>query len=98
MARYIDADKFLIDQISRCGCVPLIGSCTMDNEPLKDVLEKQPTADVAEVKHGYWYGIDSDVGWELVACSVCRKEYSLCDGEDKPDYCPRCGAKMDSQL
>lgn len=52
-------------------------------------------ADFAEVKHGYWYNIDSDVGWELVGCSECRGEYSLCDGEDRTDYCPYCGAKMD---
>ena len=49
MARYIDADKFLKDQISRCGCVPLVGSCTMDNESLKYILDTAPTADVVEV-------------------------------------------------
>ena len=61
----------------------------------RKLMEDAPTADVAEVKHGYWYTIDSDVGWELVGCSECRGEYSLCDGEDRTDYCPYCGAKMD---
>jgi hypothetical protein len=49
MARYIDADKFLQDEIKRCGCVPLVGSCTTDNESLAYQLSKAPTADVVEV-------------------------------------------------
>lgn len=60
-----------------------------------EALKFTPIADVVEVKHGYWYNIDSDVGWELVGCSICRGEYSLCDGEDRTAYCPYCGAKMD---
>ena len=49
MARYIDADKFLQDEIKRCGCVPLVGSCTTDNESLAYQLAKASTADVVEV-------------------------------------------------
>ena len=94
MARYIDADKFLKDQIHRCGCIPLIGSCTMDNESLKDILEHTPTADVVEVKHGRWELKHIGVGhyWE---CSEC--EYKNC-AMPRTSYCPHCGAKMDSQL
>ena len=68
-----------------------------DKEGYILLIQNAPAADVEEVKHGYWYEIDSDVGWELVGCSVCRKEYSLCEGEDKPNYCPHCGAKMDGE-
>ena len=46
MARYIDMDEFYKSQIRRCGCVPLVGSCTMDNVSLREVLEQTPTADV----------------------------------------------------
>ncbi len=49
MARYIDAEKFLEDEIKRCRCVPLVGSCTTDNESLAYQLAKAPTADVVEV-------------------------------------------------
>ena len=49
MAKYIDADKFLQDEIKRCGCVPLVGSCTTDNESLAYQLAKASTADVEEV-------------------------------------------------
>ena len=43
--RLIDADAFLKSEIERCGCVPLIGSCTSDNEVFKFILEKQPTVE-----------------------------------------------------
>ncbi len=61
---------------------------------------KAPTADVAEVKHGYW--IDKPSGRYLhVAswCSVCGNKSGI-DGiknnRHKP-YCPNCGAKMDGK-
>lgn len=49
MARLIDADEFLKNEIKRCGCVPLIGSCTSDNEIFKFILDQQPTVDAVEV-------------------------------------------------
>lgn len=49
MSRYIDADKLYRDEIKRCGCVPIIGSCSKDNKSFKDVIDEQPTADVVEV-------------------------------------------------
>lgn len=55
-------------------------------------------ADVAEVKHGKWHVIYSDNNRELVVCSICEKEYILRDGEEKTNYCPNCGAKMDGKL
>ena len=49
MSKYIDAEKLYKSEIERCGCVPLVGSCSNDNKLLRDVLEEQPTADVVEV-------------------------------------------------
>lgn len=43
--RLIDADAFLQGEIKRCKCVPLIGSCSKDNENLKEILAGQPTID-----------------------------------------------------
>ena len=77
-----------------CGDCIHNAVCEIDGHIIKCEHFKNK-ADFVEVKHGYWYDIDSDVGWELVGCSECRREYSLCDGEDRTDYCPYCGAKMD---
>jgi hypothetical protein len=55
MARYIDADKFLKDQIRRCGCVPLVGVSkyingeeSFEGDCLDALINEQPTADVVE--------------------------------------------------
>lgn len=68
--------------------------CTVNMSDVGMMIEDAPTADVVEVKHGEWLEGDSDVGWELVRCSLCGKEQSLFQDEEKPSYCPRCGAKM----
>jgi len=95
MARYVDADELELEyyDLSIHGTMAVKSVLPV----FAELLKKQPTADVAEVKHGYWYEVDSDVGWELVRCSICGKEPSLCDGEEKTDYCPYCGAKMDGK-
>ncbi len=58
-------------------------------------IEKHPTADVVEVRHGEWvetYGT-------RVSCSVCDPDRE----DDQPkyfkfmNYCPNCGAKMDGK-
>jgi hypothetical protein len=60
MARLIDADEFLKNEIERCGCVPLVGSCSSDNEIFKFILDQQPTVDAVEVVHGEWIGLISE--------------------------------------
>lgn len=50
-------------------------------------MEKIPTADVAEVKHGEWQRQKN--GFYFV-CSVCGKAAAT-----KGNYCHSCGAKMD---
>ena len=50
--RLIDADAFLKSEIERCHCVPLIGSCTMDNESFKDILAQQPTIEAMKLDNG----------------------------------------------
>ena len=64
---------------------------------------KSPTADVVEVVHAEWVGIEYDGyadgypvydKWE---CSHCHEEFS---SEGEPplyNYCPECGAKMDGE-
>ena len=50
-------------------------------------------ADFVEVKHGKWiYNV------KYYSCSICAgKRFNLLLGTDA-EYCPYCGAKMDSQL
>ena len=47
--RYIDAEAFLKSEITRCRCVPLVGSGSDDYKNLQELLEETPTADVVEV-------------------------------------------------
>ena len=49
-------------------------------------INKIPTADVAEVKHGEWEDRDGKTWCSL--CGQSNKQY-------KPPYCPHCGAIMD---
>ena len=50
---------------------------------------KQSTADVVEVRHGYW--IDGKCGHYKI-CSECKQTADF-----DFDYCPNCGAKMDGK-
>ena len=73
-------------------------------EKFERLTEDIPTADVVEVKHGYWFIIEYD----SFHCSVCGKDVP--SGADSTKqakeylkkgliypYCPRCGAKMDGR-
>lgn len=75
MARYIDADALL-------NMLP-------DDLPykasVKRVLMQAPTADVVEVRHGWWMD-----GFSRQPCSVC-----LYRGYKAFKYCPVCGTKME---
>lgn len=79
MARYIDADAFLANEIKRCGCIPIIGSCPEDIESLAYQLAKAPTADVVEVvrckdcKYHHWKQ-EPEHGKTIHLCSVLNAE------------------------
>lgn len=80
MSKYIDADEFYVSQIARCWGEPIIGTCPSDNALLYDELQKMPTLDVVEVKHGEW------VHGECVShCSECGVETYP---ENITPYCP----------
>lgn len=109
MARYIDADEF-------CGWLETVlkdfGEPNINIRPvafgsqnaLRSVLEvvkKQPTADVVEVKHGEWIiqpKIQIPLSYAyirkmlLYSCPYCKKEY-----RQKMNYCGNCGTKMDGK-
>ena len=54
-------------------------------------IAKQPTADVAPVRHGHWIYENF-----YTRCSVCGNMaiYDKYGQEVESDYCPRCGAKL----
>ena len=95
--RLIDAEAFLKTEIDRCGSVPLVGTCTSDNEYLSDRLKKAPTIEAKPVVHGRWIG-KPICGNDNCRCSECGSWHHIhanLRGEVMQKYCPNCGAKMD---
>ena len=67
-------------------------------------IEKTPTADVAPVVHGKWVTTSEEVfpGSSQFLCyshkhEECGFQYVGLNGNEY-NYCPKCGAKMDSEL
>ena len=74
------------------------GACAFDDAML--LIEDAPTADVVEVRHGYWKDKPSGRYMHIASwCSVCGQKSGIGGIESnrhKP-YCPNCGAKMDGK-
>ena len=64
----------------------------------RKLMVDAPAADVVEVIHGEWEAFDCiseskrgrTIHYATHKCSVCKKW----NGRHAPNYCPRCGAKM----
>ena len=92
MKRYIDANKYKKDLI-QLGFLPAL---------VVSVLDKQPTADVVEVRHGEWIWAFSLDGDDFFNCSVCGSQVTLnglCARRNPSKHFPycHCGAKMDGE-
>ena len=79
----------------------LIGSAYLDEDTMMtvvNVLDCFPAADVAPVRHGQWSYYDTYLdGITIFRCTCCGDLQSGRDGWGwKKNYCPNCGAKMDS--
>ena len=61
---------------------------------IENLIQKQPTADVVEVRHGKW--LNNYKSGTLVNEGFVS---SCCDmwNERKSSFCPNCGAKMDEK-
>jgi hypothetical protein len=98
MARYIDADKFIKDLQSEYH--GMISDESLKIYKIIHRLDNEPTADVVEVKHGYWKksqfsGRSGFYSVRDVICSECKIYSTFLQHEIRPDYyCPNCGAKM----
>ena len=87
MAEYIERER-LVKHYENCiDEVKNTNGIAEDFEICLKALKAQPTADVAEVKHGQW--IDNHNG--TFTCSVCGGKAS------KMHYCGNCGARMDGE-
>ena len=95
--RLIDAEAFFEEEFKRCGDFPLVGTCSKDNEYLGNRLSVAPTIEAKPVVHAHWIS-KNDHGYEWIfVCSNC----GYIDGypfNDRSNYCPNCGAKMDEPI
>lgn len=60
---------------------------------VRSLLDRAPAADVAPVVHGRWIADGDGYHWTY-NCSICAWK----DGypfNERHNYCPNCGAKMD---
>ena len=58
-------------------------------------IEKAPTADVVEVRHGEWLmEFEPNMNLYCFHCSVCDNDFSGISRISMSNYCPDCGAKM----
>jgi hypothetical protein len=55
----------------------------------RDIVSKQPTADVAPVKRGEWKRRKAATGETIAQCSACGYYLGYID---RMNYCPNCGA------
>lgn len=88
MPRYVDIECDAVTEV--------IGRRAFKSrEDIQDFLDNIPTADVQEVKHGYWYNVYMSSPSSFVGtCSECQRTNDIPPPE-QAHYCTSCGAKMD---
>ena len=107
MARYIDMDKLLQDMCASHH-LRIFSRNDADDmfEKMVEITQRQPTADVVEVKHGEWLKTEEPLGYrdvDCIECSACHDSWVIDEDFDFEDhkqywkYCPNCGAKMDGR-
>ena len=87
MSRYINREDLLknLKQFAPEHLTPLIVM----------LIEKQPTADVAEVMHGKWIDCVEKISGKIqITCSQCGRFLSV---YLPYNFCPNCGARMDGE-
>lgn len=98
--RFIDAEELELEyyDLSIHGTIAVKSVLPI----FADLLEKQPTADVVEIRHGHWEVCSDE--YEICAsefvCSVCKESFCSSELTDEQffemmQYCPHCGARMD---
>ena len=82
---YVERKRAIVDA---CNSLELYPS---EYAKLEDALNRIPTADVAEVRHGRWLCVDTNTE-QFFLCNRCKKKEYW-----ESNYCPNCGAKMDEE-
>ena len=84
MTKHIDADKLK-------AYYAWWGEDSSERTLFDAIIDVQPAADVVEVRRGRW--ANGAFGYGHYWCTVCQKE--VWSEEEKTNFCPHCGAKMD---
>lgn len=93
-ARYIDANAIKYRTHTECGGHGIFYDVTTVS---KDEIDKIPTADVVEVRHGEWKEYFMYDCWHY-DCPFCDDGYATKGREKHPaNYCSNCGAKLDGK-
>lgn len=88
MSRYIDGDKLIELFKERHGNRSEYLKIYALSEII-NVIDKQPTADAQEVKHGKW--VSNEKLYRTLVCSNCSRGFCY---ECTPyEYCYMCGSK-----
>ena len=85
------------------GYIPVIRDCAecpylREKVPCTRALARDALALIKEQKHGRWIGLEYDgyadgyPVYDVWECSECGEEWN---GEETPNYCPNCGARME---
>ena len=102
MARLIDADALIAEVENNINTYwnEAGGGYYLAEDALNESIRTAPTVDAVEVKHGRW--IDHLVrDWRCSECGEKIHKVRQVDGycyDDMPNYCPKCGAKMDGDV
>lgn len=83
-----------IDDFLDLFYVASAGQDKMFVKVVEQVVEDTPTADVVEVKYGYWEIVKGSNGKEKMVCTNCRHQQDL---HSTFTYCPNCGALIDGR-
>ena len=93
----IDSYK-LKTALMSCTVHVLDGMPYIDYAQVLNTINEQPTVDAEPVRHGKWWRYPlSQVGFPdhiymMRQCSECEKVF-----DQKWNYCPNCGARMDER-
>ena len=65
---------------------------------IESLIQKQPIADVVEVRHGTWLlEREPDGKPYCFHCSVCDSDFHHIGIKRASDFCPNCGARRDGE-
>ena len=108
MKEYITKDRAMQFVCGYCNEVCSEEPCESSDCDWMAFIDKEPAADVVEVRHGRWvFGKDLACCWGQILknkyhlyCSECLEQAFNRSEDNDPDfdvdtsYCPNCGAKM----